>query len=134
VYNICVLSNTHDNITGIEIMMNEVARMNILQVTELCRNLSISNMSSELKSTNQLSSYKQNSLHHETRMAVIKEVLERPAEAIEGHRIEASLCAKPMDVRDTSPSIKLHVDMKLMAEGANLSFRLLKFDDDIIPS
>ena len=34
-YNVGALSNTHNDIARFEIMVNEVARMDVLQVTEL---------------------------------------------------------------------------------------------------
>jgi len=110
-----VLSNTHNDIARFEIVVNEAARMDVLQATKLIIvNISPSVMVTEVKFTHQLPSQKQYSLDHELRMALNKEVLKGLAEAIDCHRIETSFCTKPMDLRDTGPSLQFCVDMKLI--------------------
>ena len=65
-------------------------------------------------------------------MAANKEALKGLAKMVDCHCIEASFRTKPMDTRDTRPSLKLCIDMELTAQGVNLSFNSLKFNDDII--
>jgi hypothetical protein len=81
----------------------------------------------------QLYCQEQNSLERKTKMTVNKEVLQRPSEAIDHHRIEASFRTKPMDSRNTRLSIKLCIDTKLVAQGAILAFNPLEFDNNVIP-
>jgi len=110
-----VLSDTHNDIARFEIAVNKVVRMDVLQATELSIvNISPSVMVTEIEFTHQLPSQKQYSLDGELRMALNKEVLKRLAEAIDCHRIKTSFCTKPMDSRDTGPSLKLCVDMKFV--------------------
>jgi len=115
VYDVRVLSDTHNDIARFEIAVNEAARMDILQATKLIIvNISPSVMVTEVEFTHQLPSQKQYSLDRELRMALNKEVLKGLAEAIDCHRIETSFCTKPMDPRDTGPSLQFCVDMKLI--------------------
>ena len=86
----------------------------------------------EVKFTHQLPGQKQYSLDHEPEAALNKEVLKRLAKAINYHHIETIFCTKPMDSRDTRPSLKLCVDMKLVVQGVNHFFDLLEFNDDVI--
>jgi len=110
-----VLSNTHNNIARFEIAVNEAARMDVLQAMKLIIvNISPSVMVTEVEFTYQLPSQKQYSLDCELRMALNKEVLKGLAKAINCHHIETSFCTKPMDLRDTSPSLQFCVDMKLV--------------------
>ena len=110
-----MLSDTHNNIARFEIMVNEAARMDVLQVMKLIIvNISLSVMVTEVKFTHQLPSQKQYSLDHKLRMALNKEVLKGLAEAIDCHHIKTSFCTKPMDLRDTGPSLQFCVDMKLV--------------------
>ena len=87
---------------------------------------------SEVEFTHQLPSKKQYSLDCELEMAVNKEVLEGLAKTVDRHCIEASFRTKPMDMRDAGPSLKLCVDMELVAQGVSLSFNSLEFDDDVV--
>jgi len=87
---------------------------------------------SEVEFTHQLPSQKQYSLDHEFEMAANKEMLEGLAKTVDRHCIKASFHTKPMDTRDTAPSLKLCVDMELVAQGVDLSFNMLKFNDDIV--
>jgi uncharacterized protein YlxP (DUF503 family) len=115
VYNVGALSDTHDDVARFEIAVNEVARMDVLQATELgIVDIGPSAVVSEVKFTHQLPSQEQHSPDRELKMAVNKEVLKRLAEAIDRHHIEASFRTKPMDMRDTGPSLKLCVYMKLV--------------------
>jgi len=110
-----VLSDTYNDIARFEIAVNEAARMDVLQVTKLIIvNISPSVMVTEVEFTHQLPSQKQYSLDRELRMALNKEVLKGLAEAIDCHCIETSFCTKPMDPRDTGPSLQFCVDMKLV--------------------
>jgi len=89
-------------------------------------------MVSEVKFTHQLPGQKWYSLDRELEAALNKEVLKRLAKVIDCHRIETIFRTKPMDSRDTSPSLKLCVDMKLVVQGVNRFFDLLKFNDDVV--
>ena len=89
-------------------------------------------MVSEVEFTHQLPGQKQYSLDHEPEAALNKEVLKRLAKAIDCHCIKTIFHTKPMDSRDTSPSLKLCVDMKLVVQGMNCFFDLLKFNDDVV--
>jgi len=110
-----MLSNTHNDIARFEIAVNEAVRMDVLQATKLIIvNISPSVMVTEVEFTYQLPSQKQYSLDCKLRMALNKEVLKGLAEAIDCHRIKTSFCTKPMDPRDTSPSLQFCVDMKLV--------------------
>ena len=71
-------------------------------------------MVSEVEFTHQLPTQKQHSLDREFRTALNKEVIKRLAKAIESHCIKTSFRTKPMDSRDTGPSLKLCVDMILV--------------------
>ena len=109
-------SDTHNDIARFEVAVNKVPRMDVLQATELgVVDISPSVVVSEVEFTHQLPSQKQYSLDRECEMAVNKEVLEGLAETINHHRIEASFRTKPMDMRDTGPSLKLCVDMEFVA-------------------
>jgi len=115
VYDICILSNTHNDIARFEITVNKAARMDVLQAMKLIIvNISPSVMVTEVEFTHQLPSQKQYSLDHKLRMALNKEVLKGLAKAIDCYRIETSFCTKPMDPRDTGPSLQFCVDMKLV--------------------
>jgi len=48
-------------------------------------------------------------------MALNKQILKRLAKVIDHYRIETRFSTKPMDMGDTSPSLKLGVDVKLAA-------------------
>jgi len=110
-----MLSDTHNDIARFEIAVNKAARMDVLQVTKLIiANISPSVMVTEVEFTHQLPSQKQYSLDHKLRMALNKEVLKGLAEVIDCHHIETSFCTKPMDLRDTGPSLQFCVDMKLV--------------------
>jgi len=114
-------------------MVNEVAKMDVLQATELgIVDISLSVVVSEVEFTYQLPSQKQYSLDHKFEMAANKEMLEGLAETVDCHCIKASFHTKPMDMRDTAPSLKLCVDMELVAQGVDLSFNTLEFNDDIV--
>ena len=89
-------------------------------------------MVSEVEFTHQLPGQKQYSLDLELEVALNKEVLKKLAKAIDCHHIETIFYTKPMDSRDTGPSLKLCVDMKLVVQGVNCIFDLLKFNDDVI--
>jgi hypothetical protein len=66
-------------------------------------------------------------------MAVNKEVLQRLAKMINGHRVEACFRAKPVDVGNTSASIEPCIDMKLVAQGLIFAFNSLEFDNNVVP-
>jgi len=107
--------------------------MYVLQATELgIVDISLSAVVSEVECTHQLPSQKQYSLDRECIAALSKEVFERLAKAIDHHRIETSFRTKPMDTRDTGPSLKLSVDTKFIAQAVNISVNALKFEDDVI--
>jgi hypothetical protein len=109
-------SDTHNDVAGFDVAVNKVPRMDVLQATELgIVDISPSVTVSGVEFTHQLHSQKRYSLDRELGMAVNKEVLEGLAETIDHHCIEASFPAKPMDMRDTNPSLKLCVDMELVA-------------------
>jgi hypothetical protein len=116
VYSVGMLSKTHNNVARFEIAMNEVARMYVLQATELgVIDISPSAVASEVEFTHQLPRQKQYGLGRELKVALNKEVLKRLAEAIDRHRIVTRFRAKPMDTRDTGPSLELSVNIKLVA-------------------
>ena len=107
--------------------------MYVLQATELgIVDISPSVMVSEVEFTHQLPSQKQYSLDHERKVALSKEVLKRLSKAIGHHHIKTSFCTKPMDTRDTGPSLKISVDAKLIAQAVNVSIDMLEFKDDVI--
>jgi hypothetical protein len=114
-----MLSETHNDVARFEITVNEVARMYVLQATELThrRHLPISRgiTVSAVEFTHQLPSQKQYGLGREHKVTLNKEVPKRLAEAIDRHRIITRFRTKPMDTRDTGPSLKLSVDIKLIA-------------------
>ena len=116
VYNVGVLSETHDDVARFEIAVNEVARMYVLQATELgIVDMSPSTLVSEVEFAHQLPGQKQYGLGRERKVALNEKVLERLAEAIDRHRIVTRFRTKPMDTRYTSPPLKLSVDIKLVA-------------------
>jgi len=126
-------SDTHNDIARFEVTVNEVAGMDVLQVTELgVVDISPSVVASEVEFTHQLPSQKQYSPDHKLETAANKEALKGLAKTVDCHCIEASFCTKPMDTRDTRPSLKLCVDMELVAQGVNLSFNSLEFNDNIV--
>jgi hypothetical protein len=115
-YDVGMTSDTHNDIAGFEVAVNKVPRVDVLHAMKLgVVDISPSVVVSEVEFTHQLHSQKRYSLDRELGMALNKEVLEGLTETINHHCIEASFPAKPMDVRDTSPSLKLCVDMVLMA-------------------
>ena len=114
-------------------MVNKIVRMDVLQATELgIADISPSVVVSEVEFTHQLPSQKQYSLDRELKMALSKEILKRLAKAINCHHIETSFCTKPMGTGDTSPSLKLCVDMKLIFYGVNCSINLLEFNNNVV--
>jgi len=126
-------SDTHNDIARFEVTVNEVVKMDVLQATELgIVDISPSVVVSEVEFTYQLPSQKQYSLDREFEMAANKEMLKGLAETVDCHCIKASFHTKPMDTRDTAPSLKLCVDMELMAQGVDLSFNALKFNNDVV--
>jgi len=113
--------------------VNEVVGMDVLQVTELgIVDISPLVVVSEVEFTHQLPSQKQYSPDHKLEMAANKEALKGLTKTVNCHCIEASFCTKPMDMKDTRPSLKLCIDMELAAQGVNLSFNSLEFNDDIV--
>jgi hypothetical protein len=107
--------------------------MYVLQTTDLGTiDISPSVVVSEVEFTHQLSGQKQYSLECECKTAFDEEVLERKAKAINRHRIETSFPTKPMDARDTGPSLELSVDIKLIAQAVNISFNALEFKDNVV--
>jgi len=126
-------SDTHNDIARFEVTVNEVAGMDVLQATELgVVDISPLVVVSEVEFTHQLPSQKQYSPNRKLEIAVNKEALKGLAKTVDCHCIEASFHTKPMDTRDTRPSLKLCVDMELAAQGVNLSFNSLEFNDDIV--
>jgi len=89
-------------------------------------------MVSEVEFTYQLPGQKQYSLDCELEVALNKEALKRLAKAIDCHHIKTIFRTKPIDSRDTGPSLKLCVDMKLVVQGVNCFFDLLEFNDDVV--
>jgi hypothetical protein len=133
VYNIGVLSETHNDVARFEIAVNEVARMYVLQTMELGTiDISSSVVVLEVEFTHQLSSQKQYSLDRERKTAFDEEVLQRKAKAIDRHCIKTSFPTKPMDTRDTSPSLEPSVDIEFIAQAVNISFNTLEFKDDVV--
>jgi hypothetical protein len=115
-YNIGIPSDTHNDIARFEVTVNEVARMGVLQVAELgAVDVSLPVVVTEVEFTHQLPSQKQHSLDYELEIAANKEVLKGQAEAVDRHHIKARFHTKPMDMRDTSPSLKLCIDIELVA-------------------
>ena len=126
-------SDTHNDIARFEVAVNEVVGMDVLQATELgVVDISPSVVVSEVEFTHQLPSQKQYSPDRKLEMAANKEALKGLAKTVDCHCIEASFHTKPMDTRDTGPSLKLCVDMELAAQGVNLSFNSLEFNDNIV--
>ena len=127
-------SNTHKDIARFEVAVNEVVGMDVLQVTELgIVDISLLVVVSEVEFTHQLPSQKQYSPDHKLEMAANKKALEGLAKTVNCHCIEASFRTKPTDTRDTTPSLKLRVDMELVAQGVKFSFfNSLEFNDNII--
>ena len=119
VYNVGLLSETHNDVARFEIAVNKVARMYVLQAMELgivdMTHMSPSAVVSEVEFTYQLPGQKQYSLGREHKVALNKEVLERLAEGIDRHRIVTRFRTKPVDMRYTNPSLKLSVDINLIA-------------------
>ena len=108
-------SDTHNDIARFEVIVNEVARMGGLQAAELgAIDVSLPVVVTEVEFTHQLPSQKQHSLDCELEIAANEEVLKGQAKAIDCYCIKARFHIKPMDTRDTSPSLKLCVDMELM--------------------
>ncbi len=133
VYNVGMPSETHNDVARFEIAVNEVARMYVLQAMELgIGDISPSTVVSEVEFTHQLPSQKQYCLDCEREVALNKEVLKRPAEAIDCHRIVTTFRTKPMDTRDTGPSLELSVDIELIVQAVNISFNGLEFKDDVV--
>jgi len=93
--------------------------MYVLQAMELgivdMTHMSPSAVVSEVEFTYQLPGQKQYSLGHERKVALNKEVLERLAKGIDCHHIITRFRTKPMDTRYTDPSLKLSVDINLVA-------------------
>jgi len=107
--------------------------MDVLQVMELgIVDISPSVVVSEVEFTHQLPSQKQYSLDHKFEMAANKEMLEGLAKTVDCHCIKASFYTKPIDTRDTTPSLKLCVDMEPVAQGVDLSFNMLKFNNNVV--
>jgi hypothetical protein len=74
----------------------------------------LSVVTSEVKLTYELPSQEQNGLDRKLKTGANKEVIERWAEAIDCHCIEARFCAKIMHKRNAGPSVKLLVDKELV--------------------
>ena len=73
VYNVGMLSETHDDVARFEIAMNEVARMYVLQATELgIVDINPSVMASEVEFAHQLPGQKQYGLGRELKVALNK--------------------------------------------------------------
>ena len=126
-------SDTHKDIARFEVAVNEVVGMDVLQATELgIVDISPSVVVSEVEFTYQLPSQKQYSPDHKLEMAANKKALKGLAKTVDCHYIKASFHTKPTDTRDTTPSLKLRIDMELTAQGVKFSFNLLKFNDNII--
>ena len=75
-HHVGLLADAHNDVARFEITVNEVARMDILQATELdIADISPSVKASEIKYINQLPSQEQNSSSRKIKMVVNKEVL-----------------------------------------------------------
>ena len=126
-------SDTHKDIARFEVAVNEVVGMDVLQAMELgIVDISPLVVVSEVEFTHQLPSQKQYSPDCKLEMAVNKKALKGLTKTVNCHCIEASFHTKPTDMRDTTPSLKLHVDIELMAQGVKFSFNSLKFNDNVI--
>ena len=119
-----MLAGTHDDVAGFKVMVNEVARMDVLQAVELpVATAQLSPGYDTENITYQLASKEQDSFQRELKITFNKEVIKRWAKAFDHHCIEASFCTKPMCARDTDAFAKLCVNTNFVVQGMDLPFQ-----------
>jgi hypothetical protein len=114
VHQVCLFADTCDDIARFKVAVNEVARVDILEVTELNRSNVWQLITLEAKFTHQLARQEKDSSQSELTTVLNEEFCKGGAKAFGHHRIEASFCTKPMSTRDTDTSLQLRVDLKLV--------------------
>jgi hypothetical protein len=111
--------------------VDEIARMDVLQATEL----EAADISPLVTGWNQIThhlpSQEQDSFDRELKMTANKEILKEWAKILNHHCIKAGFYAKPTHVGDPSPSAKPRIDMILVIQSVIFSFHRLEFNDDI---
>ncbi len=114
IHKVCLFADTRDNVTRFKVAVNEVVRVDILEVTELDGAEVRQIITLEVKFTHKLARQEQDGSQSELKTVLNKEFRKGGAKAFGHHCIEASFCAKPMSTRDTNASLQLHVDLKLV--------------------
>ena len=100
---VCMLASAYDNIAGFEVVVNEVARMDILQAMELTNSNLV-----QVKALKTLLTKEKDSFHREPKIAFNKKFIKQWAKAFNHYHIKASFCTKTMGTRDTNAFAKIH--------------------------
>lgn len=106
------LSNTHQEIVGLDVTMNERFGMDVLD------------------SRDQLVGQEENGLEGKFSIAEIEKIFERRTEEIEHHGVVVTLGSKPADERDTDTSGEGLVDSCFIFELRMFGLDGFKFDGD----
>jgi hypothetical protein len=128
------LANTHEEVVGFDITMNEVSRVDVFDTGDLITMASQMATKREFShaATYQLVSKKEDCFQAELAVAEVKEVFERRTEEVKDHGVVVAFCAKPPDERNADTAGEGLVDLGLVLELGVFGFDRLKLDGDFL--
>lgn len=110
---VATLANTHQEIVGLDITVNEGLGVNVLDARD------------------ELVGQEKNSLERELSVAKVEKVLQAGTEEVKNHGVVIALGSKPPDKRDANTTGKGLVDASLIFELGVLGLDALELDGDL---
>ena len=129
---VAATANAHNEVVGLDIAMDEVARVNVLDARDLWGSgTSQYRERGKRVETHKLIGEQKDSLERELAVAEVEEVLEGGAEEIHNHRVVVALGAEPPDEWHADTTRKCLVHFGLIFKLRVLGFDRLELDGDL---
>lgn len=123
---VSTLANAHKEVVGLDVTMDEVARVDVFYTRDLHTTLAAAEKTN--RGIYQLVGQEQDSLESEFAIAEVEEVLEGRSEEIDDHRIVVTFGTEPTDERNTNAACEGLVDLGFVFQLGMLGLNGLQLD------
>ena len=128
---VAALADTHQEVVGLDVTVDEVAGVDVLNTGDLQATVS-NHYCEDPRDTYQLVGKEEYSLKAKLAVAEVEKILERRAEKVEDHGIVIAFGAKPPDEGNTNATSESLVDLGLIFELGVLSLDRFELDGDFL--
>lgn len=126
------LADTHEEVVGLDVAVDEVARVDVLDSRDLHPRTAVSaHVSTSRMHTYELVGEEENSLEGELAVAEVEEILETGSEEVDDHGVVVALDSEPSHERNSDSTGERLVHLGLILELRVLGLDGLELDGDL---